>query len=501
MPSPDKLHLFEEIFRHAPVACLVIDDHDVIVSANEKIEDIVGYPASALLNKPLKEFITHHLENWAGIKQEVDRVGYFRREIVFKRNDEKELNVKYEIVKIVCKRMGIYYAFFVRDITSRSKTEILYQHLFENAADFIYTIDMQGRFTSVNKKFVSELGYTEDELLGYAPEDMGILTDEDLETANEQFFKLARGEARETGRYILHIRTKDGTKITMEVRAVPILENNKMIGLQGIARDITLQKEYEQKLLLLNKDLELRVRERTVALRGALQLKEQLLADISHELRTPLSIMHLVVEDLKEGGDDSADFVMDLEQELQRLESLVDDLTLLGYPKNKDELFPFQPMVDVEKIIQETIHRLQQLIDEKSLVMVFKSSGCRMNTNPELLSRLVINLLTNAIKYSHNGGEIRVNLICDNHAHILEVQDFGIGIPVHQQKFIFERFYRADNSRTREHGGIGLGLAIVKWIVEMHKGSIEVISEDGKGALFRIVIPTIDHSDLFVTNG
>jgi signal transduction histidine kinase len=109
--------------------------------------------------------------------------------------------------------------------------------------------------------------------------------------------------------------------------------------------------------------------------------------------------------------------------------------------------------------------------------------------DPQRLSQLLYILLDNAIKYTANGGEVRLTLSKEESQLCLQVQDTGIGIKPEDQDHIFERFYRADKSRSRQMGGHGLGLSIAKWIVETHGGTIQLASEIGKGSTFTIRIP------------
>ncbi len=490
MPLPDKLHLFEEIFRHAPVACLIIDEHDSIVSANKKIEDIIGYSKFLLEKKPLSEFIVHHRDIWKEIKQEVERVGYFRRETIFKRNDGKEVNVKYEIVKIACKRLGIFYAFFVRDVTGRSKTETLYKHFFDHAEDYIYTVDRNGRLTSVNPKLAQALGYTQEELIGHMAGEVGILQGENKDIADQEFHRRLSEKSKPTERYSFDIVSRDGTVSTIEVSAVPIFENGVAVGMHGIARDITVQRQYEQKLLALNRELEEKVQQRTEEVNHELEIKDRFLSDVSHELRTPLTLMQLIVEDMEDRTGPSEECII-LNNEIERLRSLLDDVSLLLHPHTIEDVYPLNEHVDASGVVEGVIERLLPWVHEKLLTIDFDIKKLTIISNNDLFERLVLNLLTNAIKYSHTNGVISVRLYTHNEGVILEVEDFGIGISKEKQKLIFERFYRADHSRERVSGGIGLGLAIVKWIVNLHSGSIEVESEEGKGALFRVSIPRI----------
>ncbi|MDI1878891.1 ATP-binding protein, partial [Staphylococcus aureus] len=104
------------------------------------------------------------------------------------------------------------------------------------------------------------------------------------------------------------------------------------------------------------------------------------------------------------------------------------------------------------------------------------------------IAQVVTNLLTNAINYSYEDGDINVRVYRDDFRVIFEVQDFGIGIKLEDQQRIFERFYRVDKARSRDSGGTGLGLSITKHIVEAHQGNIEVNSQVGKGSTFKVIL-------------
>ena len=109
--------------------------------------------------------------------------------------------------------------------------------------------------------------------------------------------------------------------------------------------------------------------------------------------------------------------------------------------------------------------------------------------NPSLIEQAVVNLLDNAIKYSDEGCSVLISLKCDQQSAVIEVKDFGFGIPKGLVSRLFERFYRVDKARSRKMGGTGLGLSIVKHIIIAHHGRIEVESELNKGSLFRIILP------------
>ncbi len=221
-------------------------------------------------------------------------------------------------------------------------------------------------------------------------------------------------------------------------------------------------------------------------------------ANASHELRTPLTTLKLRVEALRNGAmEDQAladKFLREMESEIDHLSQLVTDMLDLSRIEATKGGVPFTE-IDLRSVISEvcTAFRVRA---EKSNIQI------QIEAQPDLPSiigvedqirRLTYNLVDNAIKYTPNGGWIKVRLFpqTNNKAVILEVEDNGFGIPPNYLPHIFERFYRAEATRPR-YGttrGSGLGLAIVKAIVDAHGGKITAQSEVGKGSLFRVEFP------------
>lgn len=487
-----EVNLFEEIVRHAPVACFVIREKDDSVKfANEKVEDILGYPRSEVIGKPLTEFIKYRLEKWSELKKVIKEGEYFKAENDFKRNDQKVISLKYEATKFRWKDEKSYFIFFVRNVSDQVLARSLYRHIFENAADWIYTVDLEGKFTSVNHKFLQMLGYTQNEIIGKTDVEIGLVSSQHQLLVAEEFRKRINQLDEGTKRYQVDVVSKMGEVFSVDVSSVPIIENDKVIGVQGIARDITASRVYENKILSLNKELEEKVKERTEKLQEALSLKEQLLVDVSHELRTPLTIIKLVLENIKEMEEYSVNEVDSITQEVDRIEDFVSDLTLIARPAVSDTFFTFKKGVPITERALVVLGRLGPLVQQKKLTITTEFEKILLYTNQTLFDRLLANLLTNAIKYSKNKGDVIVRLYEKGGEVIVEVQDFGVGIPKEKQKFIFERFYQVDQSRDRGKGGTGLGLSIVLWIVEKHRGRIEVESAEGNGALMRVYFPVI----------
>jgi len=219
-------------------------------------------------------------------------------------------------------------------------------------------------------------------------------------------------------------------------------------------------------------------------------MKRDFIVNASHELRTPLTAIAGAVELLEEdrGAHDPA--AMDiLRRHVIRMRAIVDDLLKLG------ELESTGVRLDVGDLDAEALsRRVAGLYDgrakAKGISLALRSApGLPLiRADAYLLEQLLINLVDNAVKYTDKGG-VTIGLRPDAGTLVIEVEDTGVGIPEADRDRIFERFYRVDKSRSRILGGTGLGLAIVKHIVQLHGGTIDVRSEEGKGSTFIVRLP------------
>jgi signal transduction histidine kinase len=222
--------------------------------------------------------------------------------------------------------------------------------------------------------------------------------------------------------------------------------------------------------------------------------QREFVADASHELRTPLSVllssvdaMEMTIDVEKEGF--AGKLLSNMRQEVKRMTNLVGDLLTLARSdsniiERRRETFDYLPHA------VKAIESVQPLADSKEIALHLEApEQIIIVGDPQRLSQLLYILLDNAIKYTPHGGDVRLVLLVDSKELCIKVQDTGIGIKKEDHHRIFERFYRADKSRTRQMGGHGLGLSIAKWIVETHQGTIKISSELGEGTIFIIQIP------------
>ncbi|MBN9396517.1 MAG: HAMP domain-containing protein [Candidatus Melainabacteria bacterium] len=238
-------------------------------------------------------------------------------------------------------------------------------------------------------------------------------------------------------------------------------------------------------------------------LREQERLRQEFISNASHELKTPTMAIGGVVEALQAGASEDpalrTKFLNSLERLVDRQASLIQDLLDISRLDSGSEK-KWHDHIDVARLVQEAVEQIRVQADKKQLNIstqilldMKESPGRAVVGNSSQLQRAVVNILTNSIKYTPEGGSITVSarLSAGNRVEI-RIQDTGSGIEPQDLPHIFERFYRADKARTRETGGTGLGLAIVRDIVVMHNGHVEVESTVGQGSVFVIHLPLRD---------
>ncbi|MDD2273683.1 MAG: ATP-binding protein [Desulfuromonadaceae bacterium] len=226
-------------------------------------------------------------------------------------------------------------------------------------------------------------------------------------------------------------------------------------------------------------------------LKKAENMRRDFVANVSHELRTPVTIIKGYAETLLDGAlksdpDRAVRFVEIISSHSERLTNLINDILTLSSLETKEALIELNP-IDVSGTIAKACMLLQERAVQKNIAILNESAAValpRIMADQGRLEQVVVNLLENAIKYTPEGGSIRLFAEDDGDFVKVSVADTGIGIPFKDLPRIFERFYRVDEARTREQGGTGLGLAIVKHIVQLHGGAVSVTSEPGKGSIF-----------------
>ena len=224
-------------------------------------------------------------------------------------------------------------------------------------------------------------------------------------------------------------------------------------------------------------------------LSAAFEIQRQFTANAAHELRTPLALMQVQLDLYHSNGhpDNDADTVQMIKmvtEQNDRLNKMVKtllDMSELQTVGRDDEII-------LDALVDEVLEDLEPLAEGKNIRLIGKCKDITMVGSDILIYRLVYNLVENAIKYNHSGGQVTVTADRKEKHVYLSVKDTGAGIPEELKERVFEPFFRVDKSRSRELGGVGLGLALVREIVRVHDGSITVKSNPSGGTIFEVVL-------------
>lgn len=220
--------------------------------------------------------------------------------------------------------------------------------------------------------------------------------------------------------------------------------------------------------------------------------RKRFVSDASHELKTPLASVKALIESLINSRSQDIAFykeiLQDVNGEIDRMTRLVNDLLELArLDKIKS---PRIKRVEVSEVISDVIDSLAPLAESKNVNLTFNGKEkVFAEVDPDRFYRMAYNIVENGIKYTHEGGNVLVDLDEDEDNIYLAISDNGIGISEEVLPKIFDRFARGDTARSKKNGGFGLGLAIAKEIIDMHEGKVTVESKVGEGTTFKIVLP------------
>lgn len=224
----------------------------------------------------------------------------------------------------------------------------------------------------------------------------------------------------------------------------------------------------------------------------AMKMRQDFFSNVSHELKTPMTSIRGYSELLQAGMIDNSEMKQQaldkIQQEVDHMSQLINDILMISRLENKDVDVIVHP-VYLQPIVEELLSSLQMEIKKKQLNVTYDVEHTPYLSNHQHMHQLMNNLLTNAVKYNKQGGDVSLHCYVSGHDYVIEVSDTGRGISRIDQGRVFERFFRCDSGRDKETGGTGLGLAIVKHITQYYQGNIQLTSQLDKGTTFKIVLP------------
>ncbi len=222
--------------------------------------------------------------------------------------------------------------------------------------------------------------------------------------------------------------------------------------------------------------------------------RNQFVSNASHELKTPLASIKLFVESLIYQDSELSqevmrDFLKEIDNEVDRLTNLVNDMLYLTKIDAETDIIDVEN-VDIGNLISQILVMLQPIAAKKNIELEMEQiSEAYAECNPVMIRQAISNLVDNAVKYTNDGGNVKVSVDTDDTSVYIKVKDNGVGIAKEHIQHLFDRFYRVDKARSRSSGGTGLGLDIANTIAVIHGGKIEVRSELGVGTEFTFILP------------
>jgi heavy metal sensor kinase len=239
-------------------------------------------------------------------------------------------------------------------------------------------------------------------------------------------------------------------------------------------------------------DVALAFNDTLARLENSVEQMKQFTASISHELRTPLTALRGEAEVALLEAHTVEEYQHVLASQLEefdKLSQMVNQLLVLARAE-AGEIHWTEQSVDLSVLATSLAEQMEPIATAKNVHLeVSVNQGVVVRGDSNWLERLILNLLDNAVKFTEDGGKVLVRLTSENEQAVLRVEDTGVGIPAEAIPRVFERFFRAEPSRSKNVEGVGLGLALAKWIVEQHHGKIEVQSQPGQGSCFTVRLP------------
>lgn len=476
---------------------LVVNHEGGIVEYNQKFLDIFKFPESVLKTRQDKMALDFAMTGLKNPEQFLQRVKELythpdqESKDLLEFNDGRFVERLSQPQKIGAKIVGRVWSF--RDITAQyesekalRKSEAKFRRVFDSNLLGIMFCDREGLITEANDYFLSIIGYSREDLkkgiLNYK-----ALTPEEFQKRDEEAVK----ELDHSGiceAYEKEYLRKDGTRVPVLLGGAYLEKSRSQ--LVSFFLDISERKRAEHDI---NKSLQQEMQARRDT-EKALQAREDFMSIAAHELRTPLTPLKLQNDALKvflekhasyPETDTLLKFLNITEQQIDRLIHLVDDLLDVTRIRTGRLKLYFEK-VDLPGLVQDIVNRYQDSLIKNNIELKLSLQSVQGFWDRLRIEQVVINLLTNAIKYG-NGSQIQISVIDRNPFAEIIVQDYGLGIDEADKERIFNRFERATS--IQHYGGFGLGLYITKQIVEAHKGHITVESTKGQGAKFIVKLP------------
>lgn len=480
---------FRRVFDEAPIGMTLADLNDRYIRVNRSFYTMLGYSQSEVMALSFKD-ITHPDELALEIpymQQLINgEIDSFQLEKRYIKKNKELVWVNLTLIALRDKQGEVLYTLaMIEDITERKQamealrqSEARYRAIVEDQTELICRFKADGTFTFVNDAYCRYFNKQRSELIGYRFKPQ--IPELDQEFVNQQFKTLSVEQPIVT--YEHRVILPDNEMRWQQWTERVMFDNQgNIVEFQGVGRDITPLKQAEAEIVkALEKERELS------------ELRSSFVSLVSHEFRTPLTAILSSSELLERYSQKLTDEKKKAHHQriqiaVSRMTQLLDDVLTIG--KAEAGKLTFKPAtMDLITFCEDIVDTLQMSVSQDhSIKFVSQGDSRQAQMDEKLLQHILTNLISNGIKYSPQGSEVKVELTCEGESAIFHIQDQGIGIPPEDIKQLFSSFQRASNVGTIK--GTGLGLAIVKKCVDLHSGLITVESEVGKGTTFTVILP------------
>lgn len=483
---------YRAFFELAPQGSVIVNRKGFVTHCNQAFykmnnyapEDIIGKHFSRL-NLFDKKDLPKYIKIFASILLGKE-ISDFEFRWIDKEGKQRFGIVNVGLIKEKGKIVGLHA--ITRDISEEKEakqklleSEEKYRQLADMLPEVVFEVDRNGYFIYVNKAALEKFGITKEHLNQKNVNIRDIIVPDDLNMMLSRKEAVFSGEVISGNEY--RAKTRDGNIIHLQIFNTPIIKENKIVGIRGIAIDITRRIQYEEDILKAKERAE-----------ESDRLKSAFLANVSHEIRTPMNGIIGFSELLNDPDLDEEkrlEFTRIINNSCQQLLGIVDDI--LDISKIETGLVKLEMgKVDLNELIEElrifyarlaniqglSLHASKGLPAGKQMVMA----------DLKRLKQVLNNLINNAFKYTE-AGHIKFGYTVKSKEIEFFIEDSGFGIDPEKQESVFKRFYQIEAHTSRQHGGTGLGLSISKGLVEFMGGRIWVESEPGKGSIFYFTIP------------
>ena len=460
------------VFENVALAALTFDDNGAITEFNtpaERIfgcaaEDIVGRDVTTLLAEPSKAPFTSLIGSDLRAASQ-DRQGY-QLNLNAIRKDGREFPVEL-IVSQYFFEGAINFTVLARDISSEKALEkktLQAQSVFDNIGDAIVITDAENKVVQVNPAYTRITGFDAEDVIG------NVRQISRTESLDHDFFATIWESLTENGIWSGEVwdARKNGEIFPAWMTTTELTgENGEVSNYINTFRDITESKKVER-------------------------IKSEFVSTVSHELRTPVTSIKGSLGILQSGAfgqmPEKAGKMLDLAvSNCNRLTDLINDILDMEKIESGTVAFKMAPL-DLDAFLEEAVASCQHYGEDRnvSLMRIGEPLPATLTADKGRLIQVMANLMSNAVKFSPDGGVVRIGVLRNNESIRISVSDDGSGIPAAFHEQLFEKFTQGDASDGRVRGGTGLGLSIAKAIIEMHEGSISFETEEGKGTTFFI---------------